>query len=186
MSSAYTFYFEDIFPDYNAWRDVMEGNNVLDYTNAENVLFDQFCYRILARQFTHCNIRYSTPNDFIGTLINVYLNKFEQFKRQKAIIDATYQLTLDDIAEIEKTITNMANNPNTDIPLSTGEVLPYLSAQTFNLTSSNRLKSYIDAINNLPTLNIFKFLKGDKNEIGFEDLFMSVQPYQEYLFKKGV
>lgn len=183
--TAFTFYFEEIFPSYSEWRAFMEENQLIDYTDPLNEAFDQFCWNILSRHYTHVNIRYSTPDYFKAELLNVYENKFKQYQKQKAIIDATYNLTLDEIQQLRNTLVNMANNPNENNPLNSEGVLPFISAQTFQAENDNKLKSYVMALDNIPTFKMYKFLKADsKDEMGFEDLFMNVQPNIKYYYSE--
>ena len=82
------------------------------------------------------------------------------------------------------TVVNL-NNPNEDNPLNTDGFLGYISQQTFNKETANRLRSYLDALNNAPSMNIYKFFKANKNEdMGFDDLFMNVQPNLVWFYKK--
>lgn len=185
MSDAFTFYFEDIFHDYDTWKSVMEEYSTIDYTKTEEAAFDQFCFKLLFRHYNHANIRYDTPDAFVSELLNVYENKFKQFMTEKRIIDKMSDLTLDELQIVSTTLTNMANNPNDDVsdPL---QPLNYISAQTFNQVQSNKLRAYLEALNNIPTLEIYKFFKANTpQEMGFDDLFMSVQPNSKYVYSKG-
>lgn len=183
--TSFTYYFEEIFPTYQDWVDFMGENGIIDYSDPFNESFDQFCWNILSRHYTHTNIRYTTPEYFKAELMNVYENKFKQYQKQKAIIDETYELTLDEIQQLRNALTNMANNPNVENPLNSEGVLEYISAQTYQAENDNKLKSYIMALNNIPSLNMYKFLKADsKDEMGFDDLFMQVQPNILYYYKK--
>ena len=79
----------------------------------------------------------------------------------------------------------MANNPNENNSLNSEGVLPFISAQTFQAENDNKLKSYVMALDNIPTFKTYKFLKADsKDEMGFEDLFMNVQPNIKYYYSE--
>ena len=182
--TSFTYYFEEIFPDYESWQYFIEQSSNIDMTNADNVVFDEYCFGLLFRHFNHQNIRYSSIDAFLGELLNVYENKFEQFKKEKALIDTIYQLSNEDLQLVSTALTNMANNPNDDVenPLAP---LSFISAQTYQQMQSNKLKAYLDALNNMPSLNIYKFFKANnKDEMGFEDLFMNVQPKIVYLYER--
>lgn len=183
--TSFTYYFEEIFPDYESWEYFIEQSSNIDLTISENALFDQYCYNLLFRHFNHQNIRYTSIDAFLGELLNVYENKFAQFKRQKKLVDKIHNLTDDDLQLVTTALTNMANNPNDEVsdPL---QPLSYISAQTFEQMQSNKLKAYLDALNNMPSLNIYQFFKANnKDEMGFEDLFMNVQPKIIYLYERG-
>ena len=185
MSTAFTFYFNEIFPDYASWKKLVEGIGIVDYNDTLQSEFDKFCFKLLSRRYTHCNIRYDTPDAFVCELMNVYENKFQSFKRQKELIDAIYKLSNEELTRLNETLNNMANNPNTE-PDNPLEPLKYISAQTYAINKSNRMQSYLYALENIPTLNVYKFYKADNDyDLGFDDLFMSVQPIQIPLYKQG-
>lgn len=185
--SAVTFYLEDIFASYDDWKDFIQNNSdIVDYSDATQANFDAWCYKLLMRHYNHTNIRYTTPDAFLGELLNVYENKFKQFMREKMIIDKIYSLTTEDFELIQTNLTNMANNPNDDTADPT-QPLNFISAQTYQLANSNKMKAYLDALNNMPSLNIYKFFKAqNKDEMGFDDLFMNVQPNQKFMYKRGL
>lgn len=180
--SAFTFYFEEIIPDYDTWKSIIEQNNIVDYTNVTQQTFDKYCYNILRRHFNHCDIRYSDPYSFLNELVNVYENKFKQFLKEKEIIDSIYNLTNKEIEVLNESITNMANNPNEE-PEDPLKPLNFISAQTFQQNKSNKIKAYLEALNNIPSLNIYKFLNEyNEYELSFNDLFMNVQPNVKYYY----
>lgn len=183
---AFTFFFQEIFSSYDDWKQFFENNStIVDYTDPLEAQFDNFCYNILTRHFHNVNIRYDTISAFLSELLNVYENKFKQFLNEKKVIDAISQLTIEDYQIVSKGLTNMANNPNDDVEDPT-QPLNYISAQTYNQIESNKLKAYLDALNNMPSLNVYKFLKpNNPNEMGFTDLFMNVQPNIKYVYSKG-
>lgn len=183
--TSFTYYFEEIFPSYNDWYEFINSSSYIDLDDSSNARFDEYCFNLLFRHYNHQNIRYSSIEGFLGELLNVYENKFEQFKKEKNLIDTIYQLTNDDLKLVSTTLSNFANSPNFDIvnPL---QPLQYISSQTFSNVESNKLRAYLDALNNMPSLNIYKFFKANnKDEMGFDDLFMNIQPNLKYYYKRG-
>lgn len=178
---SFTFYFNEIIPDYETWKANVEQLGLIDYEDPIDARFDLFCYNLVSRQYHDVNVRYDSPFAFLGALLNVYLNKYNQFKKEKELIDEIYKLTLDDIELMNTTLSNMANNPNDEVEDAT-RPLNYISAQTYQRLTDNRFKAYMTALNNIPTLNVFKFFKGTPEELGFEDLFMNVQPNLKYYY----
>lgn len=178
---SFTFYFNEIIPDYETWKANVEQLGIIDYNDPLDAQFDVFCYNLIDRQYHNVNVRYNTPYAFLGSLLNVYLNKYKLFKKEKELIDEIYKLSLKDIELINTTLSNMANNPN-DEPNDPTKPLNFISAQTYQQLTDNRFKAYFNALNNMPTLNVFKFLKGTPEELGFEDLFMNVQPNLKYYY----
>lgn len=185
-SSSYTFYFEEVFPtllDFETF--IGTYSTVVNLTDPIDSAFNTYCYNVLSRHYNHCNIRYSTMEAFKGEFLNVYDNKFLQFKREQELAKKVNALTDDDLAFVRDFVSNYANNPNEDNPLNTDGFLGYISQQTFNKETANRLRSYLDALNNAPSMNIYKFFKANKDEdMGFDDLFMNVQPNVVWFYKK--
>ena len=185
MSGAFTFYFDEIFPSYDEWQEFISSTGIVNYENQLEANFDRFVYKILMREFTHQNIRYFEVDSFKCELANVYESKFHEFMKQKELIDAMYQLSLDDFTLLQTTLSNIANNPN-DEPSDPKEPLNFISGQTYSQLKSNKLQSYLYALNNLPSLNFYKFInRSDEYDVSFRDLFMNVQPIDHYLFRKG-
>lgn len=183
MSTALTWYFEDVIPDYSNWVEIMrEDGNIVDYTKPVEASFDRFCYNLLARHFSHSNIRYEEESAFLLELVNIYGTKFKQFLKQKEIIDAVYNLTLDEIRVIEEGLSNLANNPNDEVS-NPKEALNYISAQTYSLRQDGKLTKYLEALDKLPMLNTYSFINEKiKNGMSFNDLFMQILPNEQYLY----
>ena len=80
----------------------------------------------------------------------------------------------------------MANNPNTEVS-DPKKPMQYISAQTYQSTNNSKLKSFLMALNNMPSNNIFKFLNEKESDYGmsFRDLFMVVIPPIVDFYKKG-
>lgn len=178
-----TYFWEDIFPDSDTWKTF--SGQIVDLTDTSINVFDTWCYKILSRFFHGTNIRYTNQQDFTNMLATVYENKFNMFKREKELIDISYALTETELQTVSQAISNQALNPNTE-PVSVLEPINYVSAQTFSTLKNNKLNAYLTAINNMKSLQIIKFLRGDsqeKNDITFVDLFMTVIPNTEYFYK---
>ena len=184
ISSATTFYFNNLIPDYTTWRDIISQGGIVNYDDATESLFDEYCYKLLSRHYSNCNVRYLVPDAFYLELLNVYENKFKKFKRQKELIDTIQKLSDDEYRELNEMLTNMANNPNTE-PVDPLKPLQYISAQSFSKQTSSKIQSYIYALNNIPTLKVYKFFKAEDDEMGFDDLFMNIQPNEDPIYYKG-
>lgn len=187
MSTATTFYFNEIFPTYDSWKIYVEQLDLVDYNKQMEASFDAYCYNILSRYFSNVNIRYREKNAFLCQLANVYTNKFKKYLQQKELIDSLYKLTIEDFQLIQKSLVNMASNPNSkpDNPL---KPLDFISEQSYSQVESNRLRAYLEAINNIPTLKVDDFIKGnikEKEEMHFIDLFVNVQPNNIYVYNRS-
>lgn len=185
-NSAYTFYFEQIFPDLLSWQTFIGTySTIVNLNDPIDLGFDKYCYTLLSNHYNHCNIRYTTIDAFKSEILNVYDNKFAQFKREKALIEKVNSLTDEDLALVREYVNNQANNPNVDNPLNTDGFLGYISFQNFAKEKSNRLRAYLDALNNVPSMNIYKFFKAnDDREMGFDDLFMNIQPNIDFVYRR--
>lgn len=192
MNSPITFFFDDIFPTYAEWRTFSSQLSVVgENPDATTLAFDQYCYNVLYRNFAKQNIRYETVEQFVNALANVYETKFQEFQMEKKIVDATYNLTVDELVLLQQNLTNIANNPNSE-PSDPMQPLQFISAQTVTNLTNNKLVAYTDALQRLPLLNIEKFIYGDRGDpaniryLNFGDLFMNVLPQFEYFYEKGV
>lgn len=186
MSLAFTFFFKEIFPSYEEWHTfISENSNIIDYDNQIHADFDIYCWNILSRHFANVNVRYGTTDQFKFALLNVYENKFQQFLKEKQIIDEIYKMTFDEFASLNDTLSNLARNPNEANDIDSKGRFTFISEQTYTNVNSNRFEAYLKALNNLPTLNYYKFIKGQEDEMGFIDLFMNVNPNTIVLFEKG-
>lgn len=187
MSDAYTFYFQDVIPDYDTWKAIMTEYGVIDYdtASAEVTAFDEWAYNVLKRRFYNVNIRYTEPEAFYAALSLVYENRYKMYIQQKSIIDKLYNLTDDELSLISQAINNAANNPN-DEPTDPKQPLQFVSAQTFQYVQDNKLKAYLTAVNNLPSLKMFDFIRGQTSDddMSFQDLFMQVLPNNKYFFRR--
>lgn len=183
MSTSFTYYFEEVFPNYDDWKEWIEDySSIVNYTDPIQSAFDEWIFNLLYRHFFNQNIRYSSKGAFKFELLNVYENKFKQFLNSKSLIDKMYNLTDADLLEISTNINNFANNSDTAIQNDT-EILPFCSSQTWSKLSSNKLQAYMQALNQIPSLQIYKFLKTDKrDEMAFSDLFMKVTPNTKFYY----
>lgn len=188
---ATTMFFDEIFPTFNDWKEfshqlAMIGDNPT--SDIDN--FDHYCYDLLYRQFAKQNIRYDRPELFLNALASVYEEKFRAFKRERDLLNKIYNITFDELEIINNTVSNIANNPNTK-PDDPTKPLQYVSAQTFTRITDNKLRAYMQALNNLPMLNIERFIFGDRADprnkyfIHFSDLFMQILPRNINLYEKG-
>lgn len=180
-----TFSFESIIPDYETFKSYMSQFNIVNYNNELEASFDKYCFSILSRYFHSQQVRYNTPEDFIFSLGLVYQNKFNDFMKQKELIDKIHKLSDDDIVYLNQTLSNVANNPNEE-PEDPTKPLNFISGQTFQTIKGNKFSAYLNALNNMPTLNIFNFIHCKNcDEMGFTDLFMNVQPNNTYIYERG-
>ena len=193
-SDAYTFYFNEIFPNIEVFKEFIAVNNLGNYVTGINKTLDLtenfivYAYNILTRHFTHQNIRYSTVDAFLCEFANVLEDKMFQFKKQLDMIIKLYDYNEKDYSKIQEVINNLANNPN-DEPADPKQPIEFISSQTYNIAHGNPYEPFFRALNDLPSLRINNFINGTlqekkKGDIQFTDLFMNVQPNQIYVYEK--
>ena len=173
-----TMTFNDIFINYESWKEFVDTLNLFDRNDVKNVElvnFDKYCYEILRRHFNNVEIRYMNPNDFVSELGIVYSEKFNYFYEYKKMAEKTYLLSDDDIILIGESILNNANNPNY-VPGDPKNPLGYISNQNYSISKTGKLTAYMEYMKNIPMYSPYKFIfdKGE-NGMSFNDLFINVQ-----------
>lgn len=176
--SKITFYFQSLIPNFNAFK-VFCSEIPIDYESLSNIEKDalEHCYNLLMRRYGHANVRYTTPEAFYNALAIPFEDEFKRYAKRIYIIGEAYKLTLDDYAELNRSIQNYANNPNDEVsnPL---DPLNYISSQTLMANLSNKLQAYLVAIDTLPSQYDEEFLSH------FKGLFMNIIPNETILYKE--
>lgn len=177
---SWTFFFNEVFESYDDFKNfIEEQSNTYSADVDENFL--RFTWNILAREFSYRDIAYSDKETFKDSFLNVFDDKFLQFKNQKSKVDKIYNLTDAEVLEIQNALTSSANAPESYVE-DMGTQLGYISNQAYNTVSGGRLQGYLNALNNLPTFKIRDFLY--KGDISFNDLFVKASPNIQYLYRE--
>lgn len=168
--SKMTFYFSDLLPDFETFKAYC--NDIpIKYTDLSAFDKDimEHCYNLLLRRYGHANVRYTTPEAFYNAFAIPFDDEFKRYCKRMYIIGEAYKLTLEDFAELNRAISNYANNPNDEVstPLAP---LSYISSQTFMANISNKLQAYLVAIDTLPSNYDEEFLSH------FRNLFINIIP----------
>lgn len=172
--NSLTFYFDEIIPDYETWQSYVSTRNFVNYKDATESAFDKWVYTIFSAQYDKHNIRYDNPESFILKVLNIYENKFKQFLTEVNTLKDIYGLTAEDFALVNNSIASRANNPNFS-QASPTTWLGYISNQTIMQQTENKLRAYLTALKNMPSMQIDKFLRRQEGEaIGFNDLFINI------------
>lgn len=178
-----TFTFKEIFPEYSDWKEFITSEGIVDYSKPQLALFDEFCYKILKRQYNNASIRYDIVEDFLSEISIIYRQKFNQFLIEKTLCDKLYSLTDEDIYILNEVVNNRAYNPN-EIITDYKTILTYISEQNYNYAKGNKLEQYLKALLSIPSFNIFNFLKKqDENSMSFEDLFIQILARENFIFR---
>lgn len=179
-----TFLYKEIIKDKPTFDSFLINYHIQNVPSTDGI-FENFLYDILYLNYSNKNIRYDEPTAFLNALALILRNKFDKYKKEKELIDSIYKLTLEDFEVINKTINNVANNPNTK-PLDPTQPLDFVSSQNFIQIKDNKIKAYLLALNNLPTFNIYEFFNGKNSryEMCINDLFMVVQIQNDYIYNK--
>ena len=168
--SKMTFYFSDLLPDFETFKSYC---NEIPIKYSDLSAFDkdimEHCFNLLVRRYGHANVRYTTPEAFYNAFAIPFDDEFKRYCKRMYIIGEAYKLTLEDYAELNRAISNYANNPNDEVstPLAP---LSYISSQTFTANLSNKLQAYLVAIDTLPSNYDEEFLSH------FRNLFINIIP----------
>lgn len=177
MSSALTFYFKEIFPNFEKFKDFLTQYDVVDVTDNNNLNFAKYVYKVLFRRYCNSNVQYDTIEDFCCDLANILEDNFDKYKRQFEIIKDMYNLTNDELAILNKALANNSLNPNTEVDDPT-QPLNYISAQAFSYTSDNKVNAFMRALENMPTKLVDSLLRRCVN------LFKTILPNQIFVYKE--
>lgn len=178
MSSALTFYFEDIFPTEQSFIDFCNDQNVSDLTQAPNLDAAKYFYRVLLQNYVNCNIQYDTPTPFKMRMAQILTEHFAQFKAQYTTALSLTNMSEDDLRLIGESLTNHAYNPNTT-PEDPRKPLEFISAQDFNFSKDNKYRSFLNALNSMPSTRAKEFAERFRHL--FKSNFNSVVTYYKTL-----
>lgn len=159
-----TFTFNQLLPNFDAFK-VFVSEIPMDVSTMSELEISilEHCYNLLNRRYGIANVRYTTPEAFYNELAIVFDDEYKKYSKRYKLIQEAYALTSDDLIEINRTIQNYANNPNT-APTNPLDPLEFISSQTYQVGRSNKLQGYLMAIESLPSqydedfLNKFKYL----------------------------
>lgn len=177
MSTALTFYFKEIYPNFEAFNNFLTQYQVFDTTSAVNLSFAQYIYKVLYRRYHNSNVQYDTIDDFCCDFANVLEDTIEKYQKQLELIKKMYALTENELLMLNSALANNSLNPNTVVDDPT-KPLEYISAQAFSYTNDNKLTAFMRALNNLPSKLIDTMLRRCVN------LFKTILPNQIYVYKE--
>lgn len=155
-NNALTFLFKEIFPTKASWETYFGDYDIVDLTD-DNTPFCDYLYKILYRRYANSNVQFDTIEDFKLALANKVEDVFAKYARQLTLIEKVNNLTDDELLRVSSALANSANNPN-DAPDDPTQPLNYISAQAYSLVNSNKLTSYLSALNSVSTKLIDAFL----------------------------
>lgn len=176
-TSAITFYFKDLYPDYATFKTFLTQYDVIDVTDATNDALAQKLFKYLFREYHNSNIQFDTPCDFNCTLANIIEDMFDKYKQQLQLIQKVHQMSADDLEVISRAIANSAQAPNSKQD-NIEKPLEYINAQAYTVARTGRLQAYLQAINTMPTLLIKESITACRH------LFKTILPNVVYYFDK--
>lgn len=169
---AVTFLLKDIFTSYNDFK-----NFVTNYTNIDpESSTNAYLYKYILAKFHNSNVNYDTVEGFLTNFAITYEDNFKQFEFREKVLQSQYQLTVDELADVNTIITNTANNNNekTENPLST--VIDYVSNQVSGVTRENKLLAYVKALDAVTNKYLRDFLDGLRHH------FMQIFITQNFIY----
>lgn len=171
-----TLTFNEAFPDYEAFK-VFTDNFKL-YTDDIGEAFNKHLYYGLKYRFSNCSLAYETLEEFKAEFGLAYNQYFKQYLIKQDLIDKMYSLKEDDYLLINKSISNLSNNPNY-ITNDPWELLDFTSVQNRNKSESNKLQAYLLALRSIPDAQINAMLDA------FSYLWLDILDNEDiYLYEK--
>lgn len=177
MSTTKTFLFQDVFANYNQFKEMTDDLQLYESDDAVSEAFNQYLFNIIYLRWKGNSINYGTIDEFKMSFSFVYHDIFAKYKMQKDLIDKVQKLTAEELEILTDSISNGAYNPNT-APEKPFDLIKYVSSQNATRLKSSKLVSYLNAIKNAPTLNAKEMTDA------FENLFMLIIPMHNYYFRR--
>lgn len=171
---AVTFLLKGIFTTYDDFKTFLQN-----YTNVDkDATTNAYLYKYILAKFANSNVNYDTVDGFLRNFGITYEDNFKQFEFREKVLQSQYQLTVDELADVNTIITNTANNNNekTENPLST--VIDYISNQVSGVTRENKLLAYVKALDMITN----KYLRDFLDEL--KPHFMQVFIDQNYVYEE--
>lgn len=163
--------FDDIFPTFEDLENYLNDMGWSVMTTSSNLDYLKFCYNIISYHFRNIPVRYTEEEAFKQEFTLVLYDRFSQYQQSVKIIEEIYKLDLNELLKKGDILTNYSNfdSGNVDNPV---EPLNFITSQNFNLEKGSKLEMFINALNKMPSHNIFRFLKEtDKDNLSFSELF---------------
>lgn len=172
---AFTFFWQEIFPDYETFKDFTDELELYSENDTISENFNQYLYSILTAHFFNNNVRYDTIESFKSAFSIAYVNNFKLLKKRTELLEKQFEITEEEFSIITRNIVNSAFNPNNavDNPL---EPIEYVSAQNYSVGIINKLNAFINAINTMQDLDIEFIIKK------FEYLFVQILPETDMVY----
>lgn len=171
---AVTFLLKGIFTKYNDFKKFLHDYTSVDPESPTNA----YLYKYILAKYYNSNVNYDTVEGFLNNFGITYEDNFKQFEFREKVLQSQYQLTVDELADVNTVITNTANNNNerTENPLRT--VIDYVSNQVSGVTRENKLLSYVKALDMITN----KYLRDFLDEL--KPHFMQIFIEQNYIYEE--
>lgn len=185
MYDTFTFHYEDIIETYEDWQSNV-SNAVIDELPppaSQYSAFDLWFYSQMDRLYFGRSINYDMPNVFIKRLRLLYANILQLYMRKKELIEATYNLTNEELELINKSVTNSAHNPNVEAEDPTAP-LPFVSDQTYSEFSNSKIQSYLFALQSIVDIDIVGMFHHQNGGLSIDSLFSNIADSDIWLYEK--
>lgn len=175
-----TMTFKQIFEDKDDFLSFMANLGIYTSNNTEAIALATDVYYLLYNRYFGLSIAYDYPDAFCAELGICMKEYFMQYFKHTKIVGDIYNLTADDYAELGTAIMNYANNPNYNTSSSTDDwaYLKYISNQSRTKNNANKLGAYINALRQMPDMQINAFLKK------VDYLWLNIIPRETVLFEE--
>ena len=167
---ATTFYFKDIFPDFQSFKTFTA--EYTDISDTDDILL-AYVYKYLFNKYANSNINYDTVNAFYRHFGITLEDIFYKYLKQSELVQQLYSITDDEIIETSKVfavnVMNDASKPTN--PLT--EVNDFIDNQAVSRSTSNKLQKFLYTIDNISTKLIIYFI--DEFKIHFMSIFSGAE-----------
>lgn len=151
---ALTFYFKEIFPNFEDFIDFVTEYTTIDNTDEHHA----FLYKILYNFYCNSNVAYDTKDAFKRHFAITYQNIFEQFKFRTNKLKKLYELDDEELNVIQYGIQNVGLNDNSKLNNALDNVLEFVSSQTSDKTRANKFASYLTSVRDVADMYMRDFI----------------------------
>lgn len=145
--------FKNVFANYDKFKEFTSQFNLYEDSDQLAESFNKHIYYCLLLRYNKCLIAYDTIDEFKAEFTLAYNQIFLQYLKKNKILKNIYSLSLDDFEIISENINNFSNNPNYETT-DPWELIEFTSTQGRGRNKAGKLQAYINALRNLPDLQI--------------------------------
>lgn len=175
MRALYTLDFKGVFSTYEDFKNEMNNLNPFDFVFNEIYLI--YIYRVCYSTFLGYEIAYLDTQTFKEMFSLILAENYQKWEKELELIKKIRDLKDGEILTLNRTINNIALNPNTEI-LSDSEIIKYISSQATSNAQTSKLNAYLSFLSTLPIFERKKIIET------FKDLFINIYVESMHLYNE--